>query len=59
MAALSPSCAPCENAWKNHGAYVSCVTHAAKDFVAAGLITDAEKDAIVAEAAASTCGHKP
>jgi len=50
---------PCENAWKNHGAYVSCVAHAAKDFVAAGLITDAEKDAIVAEAAASTCGHKP
>jgi hypothetical protein len=50
---------PCENAWKNHGAYVSCVAHAAEDFVAAGLITEAEKDEIVAEAAQSTCGNKP
>jgi Concanavalin A-like lectin/glucanases superfamily/Thrombospondin type 3 repeat len=49
---------PCENAWKNHGAYVSCVAHAAEDFVADGLITEAEKDAIVAEAAQSTCGEK-
>jgi hypothetical protein len=50
---------PCENAWKNHGAYVSCVAHAAEDFVAAGLITEAEKDDIVEEAAQSTCGSKP
>jgi cysteine-rich repeat protein len=44
--------------WKNHGAYVSCVAHASEDFVAAGLITEAEKDAIVSAAAQSTCGHK-
>ena len=52
---------PCENAWKNQGAYVSCVTHAAEDFVvvADDLITSAEKDAIVAEAAESNCGKKP
>ena len=50
---------PWEKEWKNHGAYVSCVAHEAGDFVAAGLITDEEKDTIVAEAAASTCGKKP
>jgi hypothetical protein len=44
--------------WKNHGAYVSCVAHAAEDFLEAGLVTEEEKDAIVAEAAGSTCGHK-
>jgi Thrombospondin type 3 repeat/Lectin C-type domain len=49
---------PCENPWKNHGAYVSCVAHAAEDFVEAGRITAAEKDAIVAEAAQSACGQK-
>jgi hypothetical protein len=47
---------PCENAWKNQGAYVSCVARAAEDFVADDLITDAEKDTIVAEAAESNCG---
>jgi hypothetical protein len=49
---------PCENEWKNHGAYVSCVAHAAEDFVAAGRITEEEKEAIVAEAAESDCGQK-
>jgi hypothetical protein len=49
---------PCENPWKNHGAYVRCVAHAAEDFVSAGLLTEAEKDATVAAGAESTCGHK-
>jgi hypothetical protein len=51
---------PCvnEKPWKNHGAYVSCVAHAAEDFMAAGLITEAAKDAIVEEAAHSNCGSK-
>jgi hypothetical protein len=48
---------PCDNPWKTRGAYVSCVAQAADDFVAEGLITRAEKDAIVSEAAASSCGH--
>ena len=47
---------PCANDWKNHGAYVSSVAHTAEDFVAADLITEAEKDAIVSEAARSSCG---
>ncbi len=48
----------CNNPWKNHGGYVKCVAHTSEDFVAAGLITDLEKDAIVSEAGGSNCGHK-
>ena len=38
--------------WKNHGKYVSCVAHAADDFLDLGLITPAEKDAIMLRFAA-------
>jgi len=60
--AISEQC-PCEHPaegdkWKNHGAYVSCVAHTSEDFVADGLITEAEKDASVSAAGASACGHK-
>jgi parallel beta-helix repeat protein len=48
----------CDNAWKNHGKYVSCVAHAAEDQLAAGLITQAEKDTIVSARAKSGCGKK-
>lgn len=48
---------PCVNNWKNHGAYVSCVAHAANAFVAAGLLTPAQKSAVVSAAAQSSCGH--
>jgi hypothetical protein len=44
--------------WKTHGDYVSAVAKAADKFLAAGLITQAHKDAIVAEAARSNCGVK-
>jgi hypothetical protein len=47
---------PCDSIWKNHGAYVRCVAHAAGDFVAAGLMTAAEKDATVSAAGQSGCG---
>ncbi len=49
---------PCDGAWKNHGAYVSCVAHKGEDFLSASLITAAEKDAIVSEAGQSNCGAK-
>ncbi len=52
---------PCEKTpdWRNHGAYVSCVSHSAIRQVAAGLITDQEKCALVSERARSDCGkHK-
>src|SRR5438034_2696302 len=55
--------APCNGpasggTWKNHGQYVSSVAHAAEDFLAQGLISQDEKDAIVAAAAQSKCGAK-
>jgi YVTN family beta-propeller protein len=56
-----PQLAPCAGPspgtlWRNHGAYVSTVTYVAERFLAAGLITSAQKDAIVAAAAQSSCG---
>ena len=48
---------PCDNGWRNHGACVSCVAHATNGFVAAGLITGAERGVIQSEVGASGCGH--
>ena len=50
--------APCDSPWKNHGAYVSAVARTAEEFLDLGLITGAEKDAIVAAAGESQCGTK-
>lgn len=47
---------PCENSWRNHGAYVKCVAQATSSFFKAGLITTAQKDGIVSAAATSACG---
>ena len=52
---------PCEGpgsggAWRNHGQYVSSIAHAADQFLQAGLITQAQKGAIVGQAAQSDCG---
>jgi hypothetical protein len=47
---------PCEAAWKNHGAYVSCVTKQTNEFAAQSLITEADKSSIVTQAAERTCG---
>lgn len=43
--------------WKNHGQYTSSVARAAGQFVSLGLMTPAEKDALVAAAASSGCGR--
>jgi hypothetical protein len=48
---------PCDSNWRNHGAYVKCVSHASTAFLAAGLVTEAEKDAIVSAGARSMCGY--
>jgi hypothetical protein len=57
---LCPCDGPIESikAWKNHGKYVSCVAKQSEDFVEMSLISEVEKDAIVAEAAESDCGKK-
>jgi hypothetical protein len=48
---------PCQSDWRNHGAYVKCVAKTSGTFVSAGLITSAQKDAIVSAAGGSSCGH--
>jgi hypothetical protein len=48
---------PCDAAWKNHGAYQSCVARASTAVVTAGNLTDAERSAMVSAAARSTCGR--
>jgi len=55
--------APCSGpasggTWKNHGRYVSTVSHAAEAFVEQGLISEAQAEEIVAQAAQSNCGSK-
>jgi len=45
-------------AWKNHGKYVSCNAHATESFLDLGLITAEEKGELVSEAAQSECGSK-
>ncbi len=58
LAQLCPCAGPAGTTvpWKNHGKYVSCVANVANDFVAAGLITQAAKDALVSTAGQSSCG---
>lgn len=49
----------CEcDGFRNHGAYVSCISHSAKTFRLEGLITKSEKRALVSTAAASSCSVK-
>jgi len=48
---------PCDGGdWKNHGQYVSCVSGAAEELLAAGVITEKEKGAAVFAAGRSDCG---
>jgi YVTN family beta-propeller protein len=49
---------PCDDTWRNHGQYVSCVAQETKTQIKAGLITPAEKYAFVTAAARSTCGKR-
>ena len=44
--------------WRNHGLYVSAVARGANQFLEQGLLSDSQKDAIVAGAAQSRCGLK-
>jgi hypothetical protein len=54
---LAPCSGPASGGtWKNHGQYVSTVAQAAETFVASGLITEAQAEEIVSQAAQSHCG---
>ena len=55
---LAPCSGPSSGgAWKNHGQYVSSVSKLADAFLVLGLITADEADAIVTQAAQSSCGR--
>ncbi len=45
--------------WKNHGKYVSCVEEATEQLVRTGLLTKAQRKAILNAAAQSSIGKKP
>jgi hypothetical protein len=47
---------PVLGSYKNHGAFVSCVSNAVEGEVAAGLLTEEEGDAVVSAAAQSNVG---
>jgi hypothetical protein len=49
-------CDPATGAWENHGAYVSCVAHAASSFRDQGLITGDQHGDVVSAAAQASCG---
>ncbi len=48
----------CAAAWKNHGAYVGCVAKASEWLLAAGKISQAQKDALCSAAGKSACGDR-
>lgn len=49
---------PCDDPWPNHYSYVRCVANEVSDLLAEGLITRAEKRAIVRAARQSNCGSR-
>ncbi|MFV8817129.1 thrombospondin type 3 repeat-containing protein [Haliea sp. E17] len=58
---LCPCVAPMGHSipWRNKGKYASCHAKALQSFIKAGLITEAEKDALQSDAVASECGKAP
>jgi hypothetical protein len=46
----------CDGPWNNHGEYVSCVAHVTHDFVAAHLMSRAERATIQRAAGRANCG---
>ena len=49
---------PCDGAWKNHGAYQSCVAQASSELVSDGILSSAERSALVSVAGGNSCGKK-
>ena len=56
---LAPCAGPASGGtWKNHGQYLSAVAQATEQFLAQGLISSDQKDALISAAAQSPCGSK-
>ena len=56
---LAPCAGPASGGtWKNHGQYVAAVAQAVVGFLAQGVISQSQADAIVSAAGQSPCGSK-
>jgi hypothetical protein len=56
---LAPCTGPASGGtWKNHGEYVSSISRVTEVFLALGLISEPQAEAIVSNAAQSDCGSK-
>jgi len=49
---------PCNGAWKNHGQYLKRLLTVTGEFLDDSLITEAERSALLLEAAKSDCGKR-
>lgn len=52
---IDQSC-PCDSPWKNHGAYVKCVSAAATVLVTDGAVASSGRSGIVSARSSSSCG---
>ncbi len=48
---------PCDNPWKNRGAYLKCMRETSDTMVDLSILTEAEQDTIMSEARQSSCGQ--
>ena len=56
---LAPCAGPASGGiWKNHGQYVSAVSKALAEFLAEGLVSPSQAEAVLAAASQSHCGSK-
>ena len=46
----------CDDEWKNHGEFKSCVSHASEEILYLGIISEDQKDEINSDAARTNCG---
>jgi thrombospondin 2/3/4/5 len=54
---LADSC-PCDGVWKNHAAFVACVSKTSQALVGARLMLPSKRAEAVSDAARSTCGDR-
>ncbi len=48
----------CDDDWKNHGEFKSCVSHASEELLYLGIISEEQKDEINSNSARTNCGKK-
>jgi len=48
---------PCENGWKNRGAFQKCIAATATEFLAAGIVTPNQRGGLTSSAAGASCAQ--